>query len=605
VWNIHDSLYVRSLGFLCHVPTNRVLLVEYRRLPLQRIACAMSVVMVASRIATTLSRPSPLTHHRARSRDRGLIGAHAGTHAAARECLVRLSHGHRRRTSVRRKGEALVPAARFLATRTRTVPGDATSIVPEEEIQEIESLVTASSANNDTRDDAFPRADGLPRQDAQRIIFVCAFAMLLASADRTIFSLASLAIANDLDLTMATVGILQSAFLWGYGATQVLGGVAADTLGGARVLLFGLFFWSLAVAVVPASAVSPFPVATLIAARFLFGAASGCAVPAAAAAVAAYVPSDRKSVGLSTVFASFNLGSAFGLLLAGGVIKAVGWQSVFTAFGGAGVLWSIVGFALLPSIARRTPEKSETTVASEGAEKKKNAPTFFFTFLKKTPPWMLAQLAALAWCHACANFGFFQLQSWLPAYMARDLGFTLGSSGVIAALPWFVCAFASFFSGKMADAAIRDGAERWIVRRFAMRFATVGPCASLLALAALNGLGFLTKTTAQGSGLTFPIVLAIGLVASTLAAQAVAIAGFHAYLQDVAPARAGSFLGVTNTLGVFAGIAANVVTGVIVEKTGAFDYVFVVTAMVYLSSGVVWEMNMRGKQLFPNDARAP
>ena len=30
---------------------------------------------------------------------------------------------------------------------------------------------------------------------------------------------------------MTTVGVLQSAFLWGYGATQVVGGVAADALG--------------------------------------------------------------------------------------------------------------------------------------------------------------------------------------------------------------------------------------------------------------------------------------------------------------------------------------------------------------------------------------
>ena len=98
---------------------------------------------------------------------------------------------------------------------------------------------------------------------------------------------------------------------------------------------------------------------------------------------------------------------------------------------------------------------------------------------------------------------------------------------------------------------------------------------------------------------SFATALAVALVAGTLATQAVAIAGFHAYLQDVAPARAGAFLGVTNTLGVFAGVAANVATGAILQKTGAFDLVFVVTALVYLSSGLVWEKNMRGKPLFP------
>ena len=418
--------------------------------------------------------------------------------------------------------------------------------------------------------------------------------MLLASADRTIFSLASLAIASDLNLSMTTVGILQSAFLWGYGATQFVGGVAADALGGARVLLFGLLLWSVAVAAIPASAASPFPVATLVAARALFGAASGCAVPAAAAAVAAYVPRDRKSVGLSTVFAAFNCGSAFGLALAGGVIAARGWPSVFTAFGGLGVMWAVLGFALLPEAAKRRKHgrTPSTETREETNETKNEDRTGWLDAVLQTPRWLLGQLAALAWCHACVNFGFFQLQSWLPAYMSRDLGFTLGGSGLVAAVPWFVCAAASFFSGKVADAAIENGAERWRVRRVAMRVATLGPCVSLFSLALLNKLGFL-----GGSGSA--TALAVALVACTLATQAVAIAGFHAYLQDVAPARAGAFLGVTNTLGVGAGIAANVATGAILQKTGAFDLVFVVTALVYLSSGLVWEKNMRGKPLFP------
>ena len=436
-------------------------------------------------------------------------------------------------------------------------------------------------------------ADGLPPKDAQRVVSVCALAMLLASADRTIFSLASLAIASDLSLSMTTVGVLQSAFLWGYGATQVVGGVAADALGGARVLLLGLALWSVAVAAIPACAVSPFPVATLVAARALFGAASGCAVPAAAAAVAAYVPRARKSAALSAVFAAFNCGSAFGLALAGGVIAARGWPSVFVAFGGVGVAWAVAGFALLPAAAKaRTPTEPEKPKESERAKEREETEEKTNVFAREARARDVGQFAALAWCHMCVNFGFFQLQSWLPAYMARDLGFSLGSSGLVAAVPWFVCAAASFASGRIADAAVENGAERWRVRRVAMRVATAGPCVSLLSLALLNARGMLVNSP-------FATALAVALVAGTLATQAVAIAGFHAYLQDVAPARAGAFLGVTNTLGVFAGIAANVATGAILQKTGAFDLVFVVTALVYLSSGLVWEKNMRGKPLFP------
>ena len=47
--------------------------------------------------------------------------------------------------------------------------------------------------------------------------------------------------------------------------------------------------------------------------------------------------------------------------------------------------------------------------------------------------------------------------------------------------------------------------------------------------------------------------MGVSLVIATLVTQAVAVAGYHAYLQDVAPGRAGSILGITNTRGVVAG----------------------------------------------------
>ena len=46
--------------------------------------------------------------------------------------------------------------------------------------------------------------------DEKRILWMCAGAMMLASADRTVFSLASLAIATDLGFGMSALGLLQA-----------------------------------------------------------------------------------------------------------------------------------------------------------------------------------------------------------------------------------------------------------------------------------------------------------------------------------------------------------------------------------------------------------
>jgi ACS family sodium-dependent inorganic phosphate cotransporter len=51
---------------------------------------------------------------------------------------------------------------------------------------------------------------------------------------------------------------------WGYGITQIVGGLAADRVGGARVLLVGLGLWSLAVTAIPASTLTSAPVTMLV-----------------------------------------------------------------------------------------------------------------------------------------------------------------------------------------------------------------------------------------------------------------------------------------------------------------------------------------------------
>lgn len=51
-------------------------------------------------------------------------------------------------------------------------------------------------------------------------------------------------------------GVVQSAFLWGYMATQLLGGSLADRYGGKRVFAAGIVWFSLASMLLPA-ALSP------------------------------------------------------------------------------------------------------------------------------------------------------------------------------------------------------------------------------------------------------------------------------------------------------------------------------------------------------------
>jgi len=409
--------------------------------------------------------------------------------------------------------------------------------------------------------------------DANKIILALGVAMLLASADRTIFAAAALSLKAELGMSMKELALAQSAFLWGYGVTQLAAGASSDRFGGAKVLLGGLCVWSIAVAVTPLSSMTTAPVLAVVAARFLFGAASGCALPASAAAVAAHVPAERRSGALSTIFALFNIGSAFGLAAAGSLITQFGWRAIFYGFGAFGAAWAVAAYAAMPQSVKtfvpRVPKVSE--LKDENGEQ-----------MTELSSEVATQLVALLWCHVVVNWGFMILQSWLPVYLANDLGMSIASSGILGALPWVFTAFMSFSSGQVADKLISRGMERWKVRRLAMNVATIGPALGLFAL----------KYTTTAS-------VALACIVATLGLQAVAVAGYHSYLQDVAPSRAGAILGFTNTVGVVGSIVANMVTGASVEATGSFQATFLYTAAMYASSCFVWNAFLKGEQLFP------
>ena len=78
------------------------------------------------------------------------------------------------------------------------------------------------------------------------------------------------------DIAANGAGAVVAGYLAGAAAGPAISASAATATGlrnGARPPMLRT---SVAVAAIPASAVSPFPVATLVAARALFGAASGC-----------------------------------------------------------------------------------------------------------------------------------------------------------------------------------------------------------------------------------------------------------------------------------------------------------------------------------------
>ena len=419
-------------------------------------------------------------------------------------------------------------------------------------------------------DDAPPAAElrgGASGEPGGTLVLLGAVVMLFVSVHRSLFSVGIVPIQKELGLGASTVGVLQSAYLAGYALTNAPGGAIADRLGGAPVMLACLAAWSVAVALMPVAAASPAPVAALVALRLLFGLASGPALPGSLAVVSRWLPLAKWSSGIADVFVFFNAGNAAGLLL-GGLIPVLGWRALMVGGGAAGLAWGAGGLALATSIAAKhdPPEDDAPAAAS--------SPSGGLSLRQ------VGQLAALTHVHNCLNWSFFFMQAWLPTYFSRELGLELSKSAGLSALPMVTMALGSKVGGQAATRLIAEGWAPFDVRRLMIAISSLIPAAALLALGGVADAG-----------------VAVACLVLALGAHSFSSAGYHAHIADVAPSSSGKILGFTNTVGVFVGIVANVVTGRVLEATGSFRACFALAAAIYASEFAVFFGFVRGGRL--------
>jgi hypothetical protein len=98
------------------------------------------------------------------------------------------------------------------AARCRAVPPAASS-------------VAAAAADGDAVTPPLVEEPELPGW--RRVVALTAITMGLCNIDRVLLSVAGVPLAAELGFDMATMGVLQSAYLWGYGLGQARAAVAA------------------------------------------------------------------------------------------------------------------------------------------------------------------------------------------------------------------------------------------------------------------------------------------------------------------------------------------------------------------------------------------
>ena len=312
------------------------------------------------------------------------------------------------------------------------------------------------------------------------ILSLVALALLLCNADRVIMSIVGLPMSKMNGWDVKVLGLIQSSFLFGYALTPIFGGVLADKIGGARVLLGGLLVWSLATMVTPLAA-STKSIPLLCLCRVVMGLGEGVALPCMNNVASRWVPKFERSRAVSFCMGGFQSGSMIGLLVAPLLMSRFGIAGPFYVFGAIGVAWAALWNARATSYPRaneRVGEEelkfiedggaivdhlrsssSESSSSSSGKEIDDEV-VVVTEVEKKTTPWKMLLSHPATWACVVANFvnnfGFFILLAWMPKYFNDVVKLNLATSSWFSALPWATMAVSGVFAGILADRMLSE-----------------------------------------------------------------------------------------------------------------------------------------------------
>ena len=173
--------------------------------------------------------------------------------------------------------------------------------------------------------------------------------------------------------------------------------------------------------------------------------------------------------------------------------------------------------------------------------------------------------------HFASNYGYYFIVSWLPYYLVKSRGFTLGSMVAIASWAYLLNAVAALGMGWLADRWIVRGRSATRVYKGIMAANHIAGIVCMVAMVVLPGAGAVAALFVFEilSGASYPGLFAIPQI----------LAG---------PSASGRWVGVQNAVGNAAGLLAPVVTGILVDRTGLFDWAFILAAAVNAFGLIGW-----------------
>jgi sugar phosphate permease len=389
------------------------------------------------------------------------------------------------------------------------------------------------------------------------ILSVLCLMYFVAYIDRVNISVAAPMIRGELGLTPLELGLIFSAFAYPYALMQIAGGWAADRFGPRRVLASLSLLWAAATILTAVS----WSVASFVMCRVLVGIGEGGAFPTATRAFTWWLPVRERGFAQGITHSFARLGGAVTPPIVLAIATRYGWRASFVALGAASLAWTALWLAAF----RDTPDAHPWMTGVELAQIRGGGEPARAT--REPTPWR--QIAGRMWLVTvvdfCYGWSLWVFLTWLPSYLSDARGFPLDRMAIMATLPLLAGVVGDTLGGVISDAILRRTGNLRLARR------------ALLVGGLTGAFAFIVPAVVIGSALG-----AVSLLAAAFFCLELANAVLWTLPLDIAGQHAGTAGGMMNTGFGVAGMISPVVFGVLIQRSGRYEYPMFISAALLL-----------------------
>jgi MFS family permease len=385
--------------------------------------------------------------------------------------------------------------------------------------------------------------------------------------DRIALSIAAKPIATEFHLSAISMGYLFSSFIWSYALFLLPMGVLIDRYGTKRMAGVGIFVWSAATALTGAA--SSF--GALLMARLVMGAGESSSNPVGAKVIRQWIPANERGVITSLFNSGSYAGPAICSAMLGSLVAVFGWRVSFVIAGAIGFVWLLCWLAFFNS-----PEKARWLKPQE-REKILREREVKSTLATESESRGLASLIrtptlwGLALAQGCNVYTQYLFLTWLPSYLQETRHFSLGKTGLFAAMPYAISVVLCILAGRLSDIYLKKSGVGTGRRRNAV------------ALAMLTGAIILVVP------FTTSIYALLAVFSITLTGIASTTSLNFALLNDLMPSSrdVGKAMAFVVVGGNIFGMIAPIATGYVIDATGSYDWAFGIAGLLLLLGAVI------------------